>query len=101
MLTADGSLEPVMGVALAYIVEGEEAAASVRGMRGFGVAIALVVLIVAVIPVGAAYALYVRKGRHYREWLPGWLPSRRKQRYHSLRRREEEEEEEGEVESTN
>jgi hypothetical protein len=84
MVNEDGSLEPIMGIALAYILQESTPMRGLGNQTGFGwimrTAIAsAVVLLVA----GSAYAFYVAK--HQKRWLE-WFPRQRK--YQSLRSEE-------------
>ena len=82
MVNEDGSLEPIMGISLAYIVKGA-APTGRSGNGGYGPAIAVAILATLVLVAGAGYVLYVRK--QHKEW-PKWFL--RRQKYRSLGREE-------------
>jgi hypothetical protein len=78
MINEDGSLEPVMGVTLVYIVKGTAPVGS-GASGGFGLVISLAIIATAALVGGAGYVFYAAK--QHKEW-PKWFS--RRQKYQSV-----------------
>lgn len=78
MINEDGTLEPVMGVTLAYIVKGPAPVGSDTS-GGFGLVASLVIIAAVALLAGAGYVFYAAK--QHKAW-PKWFS--RRQKYQSL-----------------
>ena len=77
MVNEDGSLEPIMGIALAYVIEGADPTKN-SGSGGFGFVIALAIVVTVVLVTAAGYKLHKER--------PKWFPMQ--QKYRNLQREE-------------